>query len=54
MKLHSPRHVMAQLTEAAALQDEVVHHWLVFEWGQLVFAQLARLWQHLETHEAMA
>jgi hypothetical protein len=36
------------------LQEEFAQQRLALEWGELAFAELARLWAHLQTHEFMA
>jgi hypothetical protein len=54
MKTHNFRHAIAELAEAATLQGEVAQDRLALEWGQLLFTQLVRLWDCIETHESLA
>lgn len=54
MKTHNLRHAIAELAEAAALQEEVAQDRLALEWGQLLFTQLVRLWDCIEGHETLA
>lgn len=48
------RSVIAGLVEADIVQEEFAQQRLALEWGQLAFAELARLWDHLQTSEFMA
>jgi hypothetical protein len=45
---------MAALAEATAIQMEVAHQRLAFMWAQMVFAQLLKVWRHMEDHETLA
>ena len=45
---------MAALAEATAIQTEVAHQRLTLMWVQMVFAQLLKLWSHIEEHETLA
>jgi hypothetical protein len=47
-------HAIAELREAAALQDEIAHQRLAFEWGQMMFTRVVQLWGYIETCEALA
>jgi hypothetical protein len=47
-------HDIADLVEAALLQEEFAQQRRAIEWGELVFAQLTRIWNHLEAHESLA
>ena len=46
--------VVADLTEAAALQAEVAHDRLALEWAQIVVTRLLNIWKQLEGHETLA
>jgi hypothetical protein len=52
--LQTQPHAIADLVEAAILQEEFAQQRWALEWGELVFAQLTRVWNHLETHESLA
>ncbi len=54
MEAESAGAAIADLVEAAAIQDEVAQHRLALEWGQMVFARLLQVWTQLETYEAVA
>jgi hypothetical protein len=54
MKEQGTWYVIAGLVEADVLQEEFAQQRLALEWGQLAFAELARLWDHLQTHELLA
>ena len=54
MKSCNLRHAIAELAEAAALQEEVAQDRLALEWGQLLFTRLVRLWDCIEAHETLA
>jgi hypothetical protein len=54
MKQHGLEHAVAELVEAAALQDEITQHRLALEWGQVVFTRAVQLWDDIEAHEALA
>lgn len=54
MKGPKRRDVMAELAEAATLQDECAEQRLALEWGQFMFNQLVRRWNYLETKEFLA
>ena len=45
---------MAALAEATAIQTEVAHQRLALMWAQMVFAQLLKVWNHIEDHETLA
>jgi hypothetical protein len=52
--LQTQPHAIADLVEAALLQEEFAQQRWAIEWGELVFAQLSRVWNHLEAHESLA
>jgi hypothetical protein len=54
MKPHSPGQAMTELTAAATMQTEATHQRMVFEWGQILFTELRRVWAQLDTQEALA
>lgn len=54
MKPHSPGQVKAELTAAATMQTEATHQQVVFTWGQILFAELRRVWAQLDDQEALA
>jgi hypothetical protein len=54
MKQHGIEHAIAELVEASALQDEITHHRLALEWGQMVFTRMVQLWNDIEAHESLA
>jgi hypothetical protein len=54
MTVQTRRHAMAHLVEADILQEEFAQQRWALEWGELVFAQLVRVWNHLQNHEALA
>lgn len=54
MKGQRRRDVVAQLAEAAVLQDICAEQRLALEWGQLMFAQFVRQWNYLEAQECVA
>jgi hypothetical protein len=54
MKQHSIEHAIAELVEASALQEEMTHHRLALEWGQMVFTRMVQLWNDIEAHESLA
>jgi hypothetical protein len=45
---------LADLAEAVAIQDELVHHRLALEWGKTLLDRLLRNWMQLEVHEGIA
>jgi hypothetical protein len=45
---------LAHLTEAVAIQDELVHHRLALEWAKTLLDRLLRNWMQLETYEGIA
>jgi division protein CdvB (Snf7/Vps24/ESCRT-III family) len=45
---------LADLTEAAAIQDELVQQRLALEWVKTILERLLQSWMQLETHEAIA
>jgi len=45
---------LIDLTEAAAIQDELIQHRLGIEWAKTLLDRLLRTWMQLETHEGMA
>jgi hypothetical protein len=45
---------LADLAEAAAIQDELVHHRLALEWGKTLLDRVLRKWMQLEVHEGIA
>lgn len=47
-------HVVADLTEAVAIQAEVAHDRLALEWGHIVVTRLLKVWKQLEAHDALA
>ena len=54
MKEQHAGDTLMQLTEAAAIQDELVQHRLGIEWAKTLLDRLLRTWMQLETHEGMA
>lgn len=54
MKEEHPGDMIADLEEAAAIQEELAHQGLALEWGHTLCGKLARAWKTLETHEAFA
>ena len=54
MKEQHAGDTLMQLTEAAAIQDELVQHRLGIEWAKTLLDRLLRTWMQLETHEEMA
>jgi hypothetical protein len=54
MKQHRVELAIAELEEAAALQAEITHLRLAFEWGQMLFTRAVQLWNDIEAHEALA
>ena len=54
MKEQHAGNTLMQLTEAAAIQDELVQHRLGIEWAKTLLDRLLRTWMQLETHEEMA
>jgi hypothetical protein len=45
---------LADLAEAAAIQDELVQHRLALEWAKTLLDRLLRNWMQLETYEGIA
>jgi hypothetical protein len=45
---------LMELTEASAIQDELVQHRLGIEWAKTLLDRLLRTWMQLETYEGMA
>jgi hypothetical protein len=45
---------LADLAEAVAIQDELVHHRLALEWAKTLLDRLLRNWMQLETYEGIA
>jgi hypothetical protein len=45
---------LGDLAEAAAIQDELVHHRLALEWGKTLLDRVLRNWMQLEGHEGIA
>jgi hypothetical protein len=54
MEQQSVSQTVADLTEEAAIQAEVTHDRLAFEWGHIVVTRLLKVWKQLEAHDAMA
>lgn len=54
MPVQTGPHAVAHLVEAAVLQEEFARQRWALEWGELVFAELVRIWNHLESHESLA
>jgi hypothetical protein len=54
MDQHGDGRVVAELTEAAALQAEVAHDRLALEWAQIVITRLLNISKQLEVHEMLA
>jgi hypothetical protein len=46
--------VVADLTEAVAIQLEVANDRLALEWGHIVVTRLIKVWKQLEAHDALA
>jgi hypothetical protein len=46
--------MLADLAEAAAIQDELVQHRLAIEWANTLLDRLLRNWMQLETYEGIA
>jgi hypothetical protein len=45
---------LTDLAEAAAIQDELIHHRLALEWGKTLLDRVLRNWMRLEIHEGIA
>jgi hypothetical protein len=45
---------LMDLTEAVAIQDELVQHRFALEWGKTLLDRLLRNWMQLETYEGIA
>ena len=54
MTRHSPEETLAALAAAATLQTEATHQRLVWAWGQVLFAELGRVWAQLDAAETLA
>ena len=54
MKARSTASSIADLQQAAAIQENLAHQRLALDWGQTLFGQLLRAWTQLETHETLA
>src|SRR5262245_8448280 len=54
MKQHRVELAIAELEKAAALQAEITHLRLAFEWGQMLFTRTVQLWDDIEAYEALA
>jgi hypothetical protein len=54
MEQQNVDHVVADLTEAVAIQAEVAHDRLALEWGHIVVTRLLKVWKQLEAHDALA
>jgi hypothetical protein len=54
MTVQTQRHAIARLVEADILQEEFARQRWALEWGELVLAELVRVWNHLQSHEALA
>lgn len=46
--------MIADLEEAAAIQQGFAHQRLALEWGQTLFGKLARAWMAIEAYESFA
>ena len=46
--------MIADLAEAAAIQQGFAHQHLALEWGQTLFEDLAHTWMAIEAHESFA
>jgi hypothetical protein len=54
MEQQSVGEVVADLTEAVAIQAEVAHDRLALEWGYIVVTRLLKVWKQLDTLDALA
>jgi hypothetical protein len=45
---------LIDLTEAVAIQDELVEHRLALEWAKTLLERLLRNWMRLDTYEGIA
>ena len=54
MEARSAGEGVADLAEAAAIQDELVQHRLALEWAKTLLDRLLRTWMQLEIHEGIA
>jgi hypothetical protein len=54
MEGQSSGDALADLTEAVAIQNELVHHRLAIEWARTLLDRLLRSWMQLESHEGIA
>ena len=54
MKEQRSGDAIASLTDAVAVQDELVNHRFALEWAQMVFGRLLRTWMKLQGYESLA
>jgi hypothetical protein len=54
MEGQSSGDALADLAEAVAIQDELVHHRLALEWGKTLLDRLLRNWMQLDILEGIA
>jgi division protein CdvB (Snf7/Vps24/ESCRT-III family) len=54
MEMQNSGDALADLTEAVAIQDELVQQRLAIEWVKTILDRLVKNWMQLETHEAIA
>jgi division protein CdvB (Snf7/Vps24/ESCRT-III family) len=54
MEAQSSTDTFTDLTEAVAIQDELVQQRLALEWVNTILDRLLQNWMQLETHEAIA
>ena len=54
MEEHRSGHLLADLAEAVAIQNELVQHRLALEWAKTLLDRMLRNWMRLETYEGMA
>lgn len=46
--------LLTDLTEAVAIQDELIEHRLALEWSKTLLERILRNWMRLESYEAIA
>jgi len=54
MEGQSSGDALAHLTDAVAIQAELVQHRLALEWAKTLLERVLRNWMRLETHEDIA
>jgi hypothetical protein len=54
MEGQSAGETLVNLEAMVSIQDELVHHRLALEWGQILLDRLVQSWMRLEIHEGIA